>query len=156
MQVLLLRSLLLLQVRGPASRLEAALSAFAEHVCASALALHACQEHFVRHLEVYTGDDAFDDDVAPGGDDNGPTSNARGTPEKFGLGEMNRRSIALSRALHAAALAQLPVQLHALVYVPAIGASADAAVDAGLPPRWQYTSVTKTYLFFYEQVWNTH
>ena len=56
------------QVRGPGGQLDAALAAFAEHLCASALSVHASREHFVDSLEVYTGeDDAFDEEVRCGG-----------------------------------------------------------------------------------------
>lgn len=100
------------QVRGPASRLDAALAAFAEHICATAVALHGSKEHFVYDLEVYTGDsDAFDDEASAEVEDGRATSNARGTPERFGLVEMHSRAPALSRSLQAAAVGQLPVCL---------------------------------------------
>ena len=52
------------QVRGPATRLDGALNAFADHICASAVTVHASKEHFVVDLEVFTGDgDAFDDEA---------------------------------------------------------------------------------------------
>ena len=86
------------QVRGPGSRLDAAVGAFAEYVCASALKLHATKEHFVQELEVYTGDgDAFDEEATAEVNDGRATSNARGTPERFGLIEL--RAERTSRAV---------------------------------------------------------
>lgn len=130
-----------------ASRLEAAILAFAEHICAAAVSLHACKEHFVQRLEVYTGDDdAFVDDVGQAGESGNASSNARGTPERFSIAEMEARSPALARALHASAMAQLPVELHAIVCAPIFAGEA----DVGLPPRWEYVTVNKDYCFFFE------
>ena len=125
------------QVRGPATRLDGALNAFAEHICASAVTVHASKEHFVVDLEVFTGDgDAFDDEASAESTDGRATSSCRGTPERFGIGEIHARTPALVRALQAAVLAQLPIFLNLLVCLPA------RALDTAdvLPPRWQVTT----------------
>ncbi len=133
-------------VKGKGGRLESALSAFAEHICSSALALHATKDHFVEKLEVYTGDDVFDDDVGPDDEMCTATFNARGSPERFGLAALHKRDPLLTRALHAAAISQLPVALHALVCIPVF----DRGAADGLPPRWEFAAAQKTYCFFYE------
>lgn len=141
------------QVRGPGSHLDAAITAFAEHICSSALALHATKEHFVQELEVFTGDgDAFDEVATAEVKDARSTSNARGTPERFGLLEMHKRSTALARALQAAAMAQLPIFLHLMVCVPMPATAADTAGATAQfePPRWEFVSVQKRFCFFYE------
>jgi hypothetical protein len=130
-----------------ASRLDAAISAFAEHICESSVNLHACKEHFVSHLDVYTGDDdAFVDDVGQAGDSGNATSNARGAPERFSLAELALRSPSLLRALYASAMARLPVELHGLVCSPIF----EEPVEAAVPPRWEYATVCKTYCFFFD------
>ena len=136
------------QVRGPASRLEAALAAFADHVCSAAVSLQASDEHFVIDLEVYTGDgDVFDDEASADGYDGRATTNNRGTPERFGLSQLTARSPALCRALQSAVLAQLPPILNILICIPAIDLEAS---DESRPPRWHYISVQKAFCFFYE------
>ena len=145
------------QVRGPGARLDEALNAFAEHICSSALALHASRECLVEELEIYTGEgDVFDDEATAEVANGRTTSGARGTPERFGLAAMHARAPVLSRALQAAAISQLPVYLHVLACVPAsedTGARSTAAGGpelAAAPPRWQFVAVQKGLCFFYE------
>ena len=139
------------QVRGPGSHLDAAIAAFAEHICASALSLHATREHFVQELEIFTGDgDAFDEVATADIGDGRATSNARGTPDKFGLVELHARTPAMARALQAAAMAQLPVYLHLLVCVPLPQGTAAGLVNPHEPPRWEFAAVQKRICFHYE------
>ena len=138
------------QVRGPGSRLDEALAAFAEHICTSALSLHASRECMVEELEVFTGEgDAFDDEATAEVNDARTTSIGRGTPERFGLVALHSRSPALKRALQSAAMGQNPVYLHVLVSVPV--AAEDGAVSSErVAPRWQFIAVQKSLCFFYE------
>ena len=150
------------QVRGPGGRLEEALKAFAEHICVTALSLHASRECLVEEVEVYTGEgDAFDEEATADVSDGRATSGARGTPERFGLAALHARAPALHRALQAAAMAKLPVYLQVLSCVPVIvGPLQTAASEANLPkplgpaevspPRWQFVAVQKAMCFFYE------
>ena len=144
------------QVRGPGARLDEALAAFTEHICASALALHASRECLVEEVEVYTGEgDTFDEEATADISDARTTSSARGTPERFGLAALHSRSPALKRALQAAAVAQLPVYLHVLASVPAPAESPGTGVtppaeSAAAPPRWHFVAVQKALCFFYE------
>lgn len=118
-------------VRGPAARLDSAVHAFAEHVCSSALEVHSLKEHFVLELEVYTGEgDAFDDEATAEVPDGRSTSNARGAPERFGVGELHTRPPSMVRALHAAIISQMPIYLQLIVCVPVVGQ--DHAAAAGL------------------------
>ena len=122
------------QVRGPAARLDGALAGFTEHICATALSLHASKEHFVIDLEVFTGDgDVFDDEASAEGGDGRTTTITRGTPERFDVAAMHTPGPSLSRALLAAVLARLPVYLNLLACTWAPGSDA----NDGLPPRWQ-------------------
>ena len=122
------------QVRGPAGHVDAALHAFAEHICATATNLHASDEHFVTDLEVFTGEgDVFDEEASAEATDGRATNHALGTPERFGLADLHSPSRRLTRALQAAVLAQLPIFLNILACVPSF--STDANEPA--PPTWQ-------------------
>ena len=122
------------QVRGPAGHVDAALHAFAEHICAAASALHASDEHFLTDLEIFTGEgDVFDEEASAEATDGRATNHALGTPERFGLADLHSPSRRLARALQAAVLAQLPIFLNVLACVPNFGTDTNEPA----PPTWQ-------------------